>query len=92
MVHAEEIVRCRQPLVEVLLQERDRHLAGADDALDTVVARAEMERLLLEHGRDAARERRERRAREHLELELAVAVDELGEDEEVDPVVHVLVE
>ena len=92
VVHAEEIVGGRQPLVEVFLQQPDGDLARSDNALDAVVAGAEMEGLLLQHGRHAPREGGEGRAREHLELELAVPVDELGEDEEIDPVVDVLVE
>ena len=56
------------------------------------MARAEVEALLAEHRPHRAGERREARRREHVELELAVPVDELGVGEEVDPVVHVDVE
>ena len=56
------------------------------------MAGSEVEALLAQHRSHRARERREARRREHVELELAVAVDELGVREEVDPVVDVDVE
>src|SRR5256884_6294150 len=51
-----------------------------------------MERLFLEHRVHGARQRVERRGGEHGELKLAVPVDELRVREEVEPVVHQLVE
>jgi len=51
-----------------------------------------VEGLFLEHGNHGLRERGEAGVAEHGELVFAVAVDEIGVDEEVKPVVDVLIE
>jgi len=56
------------------------------------LAGAEVEGLFLKHGNHGLRERGEAGVAEHRELVFAVAVDEIGVDEEVKPVVDVLIE
>src|SRR3989442_3127653 len=92
VVRAEQIERGGDPLVEEALDHLGRHLARFHDAQEPIVAGAEVERLLLQHGVHGARQRIERRDREHGELELTVAIDELRVGEEIEPVVHQLVE
>src|SRR2546425_356419 len=92
VVGAEQVERRGDPLVEEPLDHLGRHLPRLDDAQQPVVAGAEVERFLLQHRDHRARQRVERRHRQHRELELAVAIDELRVGEEVEPVVHQLVE
>jgi len=92
IVGAEQIERRRDPLIEEPLDHLRGHRARLHDAQQAVVAGAEVEGLFLQHRIHRARQRVERRHGEHGELELAVPVDELRVGEEVEPVVHQLVE
>ncbi len=92
IVGAKEVERRGDPLIEEALDHFGGHFARLHNAQQAVVAGAEVIRLLLEHRSHGARQRIERRDGEHLELELAVAVDELRVREEVEPVVDDLIE
>src|SRR2546422_752183 len=91
-VHSKQIEAHRNPLVDVFLNECERHDAGLDDALDAVLAGAQVEGLLLEHGDHGLRQGRKSRIAQHGELVFAVAVHEIRVGEKVEPVVDVLIE
>src|SRR2546427_10696954 len=91
-VHAKQVVAHRHPLVDELLDDGERHHTRADNALDAVLARAQVERFLAQHRDHRLRHRGKSRVTQHGKLELAVAIDEIGVGEEVEPVVDVLVE
>src|SRR5258708_10712223 len=63
-----------------------------DDAADAGLADEHMMRFLGQHELTGARQRVEAALGQALELELAVAVGEIGEHEEAEPVAHRLVE
>ena len=92
MIDAEEIEADGNPLVHIFLNDVGRNHASFDDALDAVLTGAEMEGLFLEHGNHGLGERRESGIAKHSELILAVAINEVRIDEEVEPIVDVLIE
>src|SRR5437870_9485814 len=92
MVRAEKVEGRGQPLVVILLHDRDGNSPGLYDAAEPVVPGAHVERFLLEHGDHALAERLEAGIREHGELELAVAVYELRVGVKIQPVLDRLVE
>ena len=92
VVCAKQIVRGRNPLVEVFLDEPAWNPRRLDHAAQAVVAGAHVEGFFAQHVGHGAPQGREARILQHLQLELAVAVDEVGVSEEVHPVVDVDVE
>ena len=92
IVGPEQIERGGNPLVEEPLDHFRGHLARLDEAEQSVVADSQVERLFFEHRVHRARQRIERGDRQHGQLKLAVPVDELCVREEIEPVVHQLVE
>src|SRR6266852_197563 len=92
MIGAEQVIRTRNPLVEIFLHEPLRDDSGFDHAAQTVVAGAHVEGFFAQHVRGRAAERCEGGKLQHLELEFTVAVDEVGVGKEVEPVVDVDVE
>ena len=92
MVRAEQVIRRRQPFVEISLNDRNGNASRLDDALKAVIARAEVEGLFLEHRRHAPAEGKKPGMREHGQLEFSVAVHELRVGEKVEPVFDRLVE
>src|SRR6266568_898823 len=92
VVRAEQVEGSGDPLIEEALHHLGWHLARLHDPQQAVVPGAQVERFLLEHRVHGARQRVKGRDGEHRQLELAVAIDELGVGEEVEPVVDELVE
>src|SRR6266849_3077705 len=91
-IDPEQVEADGNPFVDVFLNDLRGNDAGFDDALDAVLAGAEVKGFFLEHGNHGLRERGEAGIAEHGELVFAVAIDEIGVDEKVEPVVDVLIE
>ena len=58
MISAKEVIGCRKPLVEVLLHDGDRNLAGPENPREAGVTGEHMEKFFLEHRRNAFGQRR----------------------------------
>src|SRR6266700_4680432 len=91
MISAEKIVGTGDPLVQVFLHQPAGNNAGFSDARQSGIAGAHVERLFPEHITHGAAQRSEGGVLQHLELELAIAVDKVGEGEEVQPVVALFI-
>src|SRR3984893_16300444 len=92
MIRAEQFVGTRNPLIEIFLDQPGRNDARFHDAAQAIVAGAHVERFLAQHIRHGPAQRREGGIFEHLQLELAVAIHEVGIREKIHPVVHVDIE
>ena len=92
MVGAKKIVGAGNPLVQIFLQEPARHHARLGNALQASVAGAHVERLFAQHVAHGAAHRRKGGIFQHLQLEFAVAVNEIGVGKKIEPVVNRLVE
>src|SRR5579864_5774707 len=78
VVGAKQIVGTRNPLVEIFLNQPPWNHARFHDAPQSVIARAHVEGLFAQHVRHGTSQRSECGILEHLQLELAVAIDEVG--------------
>ena len=92
MSGSEEIIRRRQPLVKIFLNDWDGNLSRLDDSGQSCIAGEHVEELFLEHGRYALCQGGKSRMAQHGELVLPVSVDELGIGEKIEPVGHRLIE
>src|SRR5262249_3610739 len=92
MVGAEEVVGAGDPLVQVFLHQPARDHAGLGDARQPGIAGPHVEGLFTQHVAHGAAQRSEGRVLEHLQLKFAVAIDEVGEGEKVQPVIALLIE
>src|SRR5713101_3799480 len=92
VIRAEQVVGARNPFVEILLHQPSRDHSRFNHAPKAVVASTHVEGFFAQHVRCRAPKRCEGGELQHLKLELAVTVDEVGVGEEVEPVVDVDIE
>src|SRR5215467_10094 len=76
----------------MFLDERDRNLTRVENSRQSSMPREQMIGLLLEHRDHACSQRLEAGMPEHRELELPVAVDQVGVAIEVEPIFDILIE